>query len=558
MSTQERFEVPLITEKFGMLYSDLTKIRKLWRIPLTGEINERVRKQILHAFPILSSCGHDGYLALAKYLCGTPERFYSREALRAYTDILEKEFAKNKARLINILNESLDDIDRAMFTLNEISQEHWHDTAIEREEYAFMRLCDRSLHPAYLKLAEGVLHRFINPIATCLRLERGKSTNDLWKLSACIDELRQVACSSLVTHCNCIVRNSIAHGRITYKQKEVVYFDKNGKIQTLSDTALIEMVDGLVDTCHGCALALKLFYRQHLGSNIHTPRQIMLEELQMDTETPWWHIEGCLVSELAGKPQLVIYARPMSRDYFKVQYMCIYSGILAEYFAPGFDRYMVSLRSSIAWPGWAALDGKKLRDIRKRGGPQSMEDYKDVLENNLVFYKPNVALPKFLCKLETLLMSFHLHMPLVIDEIRKNLDQIAVTPRKAEIHRNAWGAVVNGSVVVSIAGEDDPQLAVKKVRRRIIKVARRLACKNAKWSNVAKYLPTGYARIGVFQTDRRHRQMYGLEPDLICTVQIQFISRIKAPDIAGSTIETIWPYRIAWNKAWLNGLPKKA
>ena len=518
---------------------------------MTAEVNERVRRRVLHAFHVLSSCGHDSYLALAKYLDGTPERFYSREALRAYTEIMEKEFAGNPARLIDVLNESSDDIDRAMLTLNEIGREDWHDTAIEREEYAFMRLCNRSLHPAYLKLAEGVLHKFINPIATCLRLERGKSTNDLWKLSVCIKEMTRAGCSSLVAHCDSTVRNSVAHGRITYRQREVVYFDKNGKSRTLSDIAVIEMVDGLVDTCHGCALALKLFYRQHLGGKIQVPQQVMLEELQADTETPWWHIEGCLVSELAGKSQLVVYARPMSRDHSKVLYMCIYSGVLAEHFAPGFDRYMMSLRSPIAWPGWAGIDGKKLRDIRKRGGPRSMEEYKGVLEDGLVFYKPNVALPKFLRKPETLLMSFRLHMPLVIDEIRRNIDKIAITPRQAEIHRNAWGAVVKGSVVVSIADEDDPQQAVKKARRRIIKAARRFARKNAKWSNVAKYLPIGYARIGVFQTDRRHRQLYGLDPDLICTVQIQFISRIKAPDISGSTIETVWPYRIAWNKAWL-------
>ncbi len=534
--------------------SDLTKIQEVWRVPLTSGINERVRKRVLHAFPTLSSCGHDIYLALAKYLDGAPERFYSRESLRTYTQIFEQEFAANPARLLKVLNDSSEDIDRAMLTLNEIGREHWHDMSIEREEYAFMRLCDRSLHPAYLKLAEGVLHRFINPIATCLRLERGKSTNDLWKLSVCVDELKRAGGSSVVAHCDTTVRNSIAHGRITYKQKEVVYFDKH-KSQTLSDAAVVEMVDGLVDTCHGCALALKLFYLKHIGDKIQIPRQVMLEELQANTETPCWHIDGCLVSEWTGRRQLVLYARPMSRDYSKIQYMCIYSGILAEYFAPGFDRYMVLLRSPIAWPGWAAIDGKKLRTIRKRAGPRSMEEYKDVVENGLVFYKPNVVLPKFLCKLETLMMSFRLHMPMAFDEIRKNLDQIPITARQAEIHRNGWGAVVNGSVLVNIADTDDPQHAVRKARRRIIKAARRLACKNTKWSNVAKRLFIGYARIAVFQTDQRHRQLYGLKPDLICTVQIQFISRIKVPDIAGSTIETLWPYRIAWNKAWLDKQP---
>lgn len=195
----------------------LAKIREAWRPPLTGEVNARKRKRVLDAFPVLSSCGHDAYLALGKYLDGTPERFYSQEALRTYNKFLEQEMARDSARLIKVLNDSVDDIDRAMLTLNEIGQEDWHDTEMEREEYAFMRLCDRSLHPAYLKLVEGVLHRFINPLATCLRLERKKSTDDLWRLSACVDEMKRASCASLVNHCDTIVRNSIAHGRITYK-----------------------------------------------------------------------------------------------------------------------------------------------------------------------------------------------------------------------------------------------------------------------------------------------------------------------------------------------------
>ncbi len=534
-----------------MMESDLMKIREVWRNPLTEEVNKQTRKRILHAFPNLSSCGHNGYLALVDYLDGIPERFYSKESLRTYTNMLEKELTVNSARLIKVLNNCSEDIDRAMLTLKEIGQEKWHDTAIEREEYSFMRLCDRSLHPAYLKLAEGVLHRLISPIAICLRMERNKSTNDLWKLSVCINELIRSNCSSLVNHCDCIVRNSIAHGRITYRQKEVVYFDQNGRNRTFSDTSVFRTVDGLMDTCNGCALALKLFYRQHLGRKIQVPRQVMLEELQAETKTPWWRIEGCLVSELSGKSQLVVYARPMSRDYRKIQYMCVYSGVLVEYFAPGFERYMMSLRSPIAWPGWAAFDGKKLRDLRKRKGPRSMEAYKDVLEDGLVFYKPYITLPKFLCKLGTLLMSFRLHMPLVFDEIRKNLDYIQINTRQTEIHRNGWGNVVNGSVVVSIADKENPQQAIKKSCRRIVKAARRFAHKNIKWHNISKYLPNRYTSIAVFQTDRRHRQLYGLGPDLICTIQIKFISRINVPDIAGSTIETVRSYRIAWNKAWL-------
>lgn len=531
--------------------SDLKMIQEMWRHPLTGKVNKQARKRVLHKFPELSSCEQNSYLALSKYLDGTPERFYSREALRVYTKMLEKMYTGDPTQFLKILDERSNDIGSAMLTLNEIRQQDWHDTVIERDGYAFMRLCDRSLHPAYLRLAEGVFQKLIRPIATCLRLERNKSTDDLWKLSACVKEMEPTDCSSLVAHCNSDVRNSIAHGHVTYRLNEVVYFGQDGKSQTLSNIAVYEMIDGLVDTCHGCSLALKLFYLQHLGNRI--PQQIMLEELQAETETPWWHIEGCLVSELSQHSQLILYARPMSRDYHKVLYMCIYSVILAEHFAPGFDRYMVSLCSPIASIGWAVFDGKKLRGVWENGVPRSMDDYKD---SGHVYYKPNMSLPKFLCRLETILMSFRLHMPLAFNEIRKNLGQVFIIGRQAKIHRSGWGAAVNGIVVVDITDEDDPKQAVKMARRRIIRAAKRLASKNIKWCNLTKYLPIGYARIAVFQTDRRHRQLSGLSPDLICIIQKQFITRIKKPpDIDGSKIEIVWPYRFVWNNAWLESLP---
>lgn len=360
---------------------------------MTGQLQRLTRKRVLESFPSLSFCNHDGYLALVKYLDGTPERFYSRESFRTYSDVLEKEYSANPTRLKKVLNICTDDIDRALLMLNEIGREDWHDMSIENDEYVFMRLLDRTLHPAYLKLAEGVLHRLINPIASCLRLDRGKKVDDLWKLSACITELTRGLLPPLVAHCDSVVRNSIAHGRITYRQSEVVYFDHKGNSRELTNTAVIELIDGLVDTCHGCVLALQLFYRKHLGSKIQVPRQVMLEELQEDSRTPWWNVEGCLVSKLATESQLVIYARPRSKDYFKVQYMCFYSAIMAEYFAPGFDRYFISLRSPMSLPGWAVFNGRKMREVRAGGGPVALENYKGALIGECVFYVPNIRLP---------------------------------------------------------------------------------------------------------------------------------------------------------------------
>jgi hypothetical protein len=64
----------------------------------------------------------------------------------------------------------------------------------------------------------------------------------------------------------------------------------------------------------------------------------------------------------------------------------------------------------------------------------------------------------------------------------------------------------------------------------------------------------GYARVAIFSSDFRRRRLssFGLNPELVCTVQLQRIRRIKSPDIMGATIETSGKWRIAWNRAWID------
>ena len=76
---------------------------------------------------------------------------------------------------------------------------------------------------------------------------------------------------------------------------------------------------------------------------------MLFEELLEETRTPWWTVEGCVDSVVADKTQLVVYVRPSTRHVDKVRWSSIQTGILAEYFAPGFDRYFC--RSARLWLG---------------------------------------------------------------------------------------------------------------------------------------------------------------------------------------------------------------
>jgi len=62
-------------------------------------------------------------------------------------------------------------------------------------------------------------------------------------------------------------------------------------------------------------------------------------------------------------------------------------------------------------------------------------------------------------------------------------------------------------------------------------------------------LPLGYARISLFEKDYRKRRIvsFGLNKELIGTIQMKKIKRIKVPDIFNSTIDVKGKYRFAWN-----------
>lgn len=529
----------------------MPKVQDIWQNPLMGQLHDNMRIKLRDKFTELKNCPHQSYLSLSRYLERCPERFYSQALFDDYFSFLKDENNRHTKRLGNILNQEHYRLNKAFLLMSEINREGWHDSFTKLDDYEHMRFCDNTLHPCYLKLIEGVFLPFVYPIAASSRLDRGKPLEGL-DVFNCVEELKRNRYSNLSHVYDNVVRNAIAHGDTTYRKNEIVYRDKKGNEHVFSDSAVVAMVDDLLDLCNACALALKLFYLMPLKSKLNIPQQLMIEELQEETDTPWWHIEGCLVSELAGQSQLVIYARPTTREYNKVQYLTFISGVLSEQFAPGFDRYFVSLKSQHAWPGWAVFDGKKLRQIRKLG-PTSIEDYKGVVQDNLIFYVPNFKLPRFLGRLDTYWQSFRLYVPLVLEQIHKQLNNMSITARNVTIHRNGWRSVLRGSVIVHFPHGENSQEAVRNSCRRIIRKALRKARRQTKLTNVEKFLPLGYARLNIFKKDFRKRKLenYGLGPELIGTIKIQRIRRIKSPDIIGSAIETKGPFRIAWNKSWL-------
>lgn len=524
-----------------------------FKSPLTRSRDAADCSRLEQLFPALSACPETHSLALRPYLNICPERFFNRTVYALMLDWLKRrdEIQRDDLRAYVVAVNA--ELSTALLFLREINAQDWHERAlVEGEDYDVIRFIDKVVHPVYLRLVEGILAPLIRPIAHFMRLDRRKSTDKLDIFNLC-EELSGTSMAPCIKAYRHTVRNGVGHGGITYLLREIRYCDKKGNEETLDVWSVIRLCDDMIDTCNGLACAFKVFlclFREH---GYQLPREFLVEELMEETRSPFWHIEGCIESEIGSSTQLVIYAHPNSRDYRKVLLAAMQSAVLAESLAPGYGRYFFSLRTPMsAWPGWAAFDGDRLRQLRLADNAE-LDEYASALEKGNFFYRPRLALPIALLRLETLVQCFLLHWPLVLHQIRENFALSTMVSRNAHMHRNAWGYVLVGAVVMTGLDFETAADVIRSDKRRIIRTVAKQGRATTSWFDITRYLPLGYARISVFSVDFRCRRLssFGLGEELVCTIQLQRIRRIRQPDIFGSTIEVCGKWRIAWNRAWL-------
>lgn len=523
--------------------------------PLTAarDSADRLRLQVL--FPDLQLCSGSRFLGLRPYLDRCPERFFDRPIQSLMLSWLKDRDRRQRAQLQQYLVDEEPRLNSALHFLRQINAEAWHDEHLiepaRYNEYQVVRFIDQVLHPAYLRLSEAVLTPLVRPVAHFSRLDRGKPT-DAMEIYNIALELSGSSMAPCVDAYNHTVRNGIGHGGITYLQNDIRYSDKRGNVETLDVWSVVRLCDDMVDTCNGLASAIKVFLILMAEDGYRLPHEALVEELVEETSTPWWTISGCIQTELPSSTQLIIYACPESRDVLKIQWTTIQTAVLAEAFAPGYDWYFLSLRGSKGWPGWASFDGERLRQIRESGAVEAHE-YATALSDLGFLYVPTPSLPRRLGWLDTLLQSIRIHMPLAWQQFLEKLGVPVVLGRQARMHRNGWGYVMNGAVVMPQLEHTTAAAVIRANKHRIIRVAARTARSTVSPFSSERYLPLGYARIGVYTEDFRRRRLnsFGLGPQLVCTVQLQRIRRIRSPDIKGSTVEVDGNWRIAWNRAWI-------
>ena len=498
--------------------------------PLLQNLHARRRADIGKLFPELEKCPHDNFLFIYKYIQDSPQRFFTHSVYSIFLNWLKERNRTGKVALQQYLHENDAELNRAFQHLEEINKLEWHDFFKQPDDFELIRFIDQQIHPTYLRLIEAVFTPLARMVVHFSRMDSGKGTDGLG-LYAVVQELAETSFREAVSPCKHIVRNAIAHGGITYLQNEIIYRDKKGNEERCRDRDVIRIFDDLLDNCNALALAFSLFVLVCQSDGYKLPQSLLLDELKEEIRSPWWEVVGCTPSVITGFSQLIIYARSSTMDAAKVRISTLQTGVLAERFAPGYERYFVSIRSSLlSWPGYAAFHGEKLHSLRISPNVR-LEDYSGVLQDSPIFYVSKVKIPRFITRIQNMALSITINLPITLSENRRTNGWPEIYVREANIHRNSWGCVLNGSVHLVCQSDDTIQDIVRKFRKRIIQKALSAARHKTSIFSISRFLPLGFARISVFSKDYRRRRLsnFGLAKDLICTIQVKRINRHKMP-----------------------------
>jgi hypothetical protein len=525
----------------------MTNIEKLTRNILYENEHNETKKKIVSLIPELMSCNDNSFLSLYKYLMTSPHKYYSLYSYQFFGELLTELDNTQHSYFLSYYYNHETELNSALIHLAEINKSDFNDCEYA-DDHELIQSIDMYYNNAYLKLLEAVYTPLTRIIAQYLRIKRGIKPDENLGMFNIAEELDHNGIYNLTMVYNDTIRNGIAHGGIIYLQNNVKYTDKKGKSIVIGYREFIELYDDLIDSCNGLALAIIVFLFKNTSNGYKLLDNILIDELKVITKTYWWEIINSVHSEYEKLNQLLIYAKVNTTDVLKVNMSVFISGIKAELYAKGFDRYFFLFRDRNNHIGWASFDGNKLKKLREEQC-EDLKEYTYALNDNLIFFVPKKKYPEFIYKLQGLAMAFAINYPRVINEIKTQLGIPDMCFRKIKSHRNGYKQIVNAELVINENPYQMYKCITKNMRRIFNKCYKESRKENKK---VFSFLPFGYVSIDVYKKDYRIRKLnnYGLGEDLVCRLIINKTKKISTPVLFNSKIEKHGKIWVEWNKEY--------
>lgn len=448
--------------------------------PLLSNIHDLHNKKVHAAFPELASRDGSSALTLHKYLVARPERFFSHNAFHTFYQGLQDIDRTHSQELVEYFEEHIAAIDNAFRNAQEINALGWHDREMKGgDDYQSLILIDQEIHPAYLRLVEAVYQPMLRIVAHFSRVAGGKSTQglNLYNIVAELPDDRFADVKAPYVH---LMRNGIAHGGVRYSSNEIIYRDSKSNELAMKGYDVIRKFDDLLDACNGLLLGYSVFALSRRGDDSLLPQNLLVEEIRVETRTPYWEVTGALPSTIINdQSQLIVYCDVRTMDDDKVRFSTVQTVIQAEGAAPGFDRYFVSMRARNGLPGMASFDGHKLANHRVQS--HGIEQYADVVQDYLPLFLASKKGVHFLHRLETFKYAFQVGWPVMVADFRSRTGKPEIVVRNTSIHQNSWGAVLNADVIIEPEGQALDRNIVRNSCRSAIRRARKEAQKQIPW-----------------------------------------------------------------------------
>lgn len=524
--------------------------------PITKGLHEYYRNEIKNRFDNICIYDISENLSLIQYVNNSPQKFFSEQTFKDFLEFLINLKYSNSKLLVDILKEKETVLNISNRFLNEINLKPIHDTHKPTDDIEIVDFIDKELHYNYLRILESTFFVYIYFFAAFLRTQRSKGIDGL-DLYNCVEELKNSKYGYLSSVYNNTVRNGIAHGKIIYKDKAIEYIDKSKTYETNSNE-ILKTFDKLVDFTNGLDLAFRVFCFTNLdffeNLNMQIPQSIMIEEIKIRSKSVGWEVINMFDSVvLNDRKQIIIYTKNTFWDYNKVMYFTIRTALLTEKFTKKYDRLFFNIVSKHSLNGFSAIDSKILREYIESDFTKT-DLLKNVVEGNLIFFVPFFRFPKIFYKIGTIKNIFKIQSPIEIRKIKENFGKNYFICRDNKFHsKKTFVVLQDTSVVIDRNYNGDKIDLIRNNYKKIISIAKRDFKKKCSLFSIMRYLPVKYARIFVFETDLRVRELRnsGITENLIASIGINTKKKIRTIDILGGIPEQFGKYRIVWNKKWI-------
>lgn len=520
--------------------------------PLTAQLYEHKRNDVLNRFPFLNDSQH--ILSFESYYQTIPQKYYNKEAYNDFYKFLCEAKITKTQKLAQLLKEREDSLSLAINNLETINSLDIHNDSLPKD-YDLSLFINENIHFNLLKLWESPFYEFVYLVASISREERCKPIEGL-DLFNVVEELKVLPVKfkfleKYESLYNNTIRNGIGHGKVDFFEGRTKYTDKKGKSIDKANDLIIALFDDLVDTVNGFCFALSVFYltnNNFLNRNkINTPNAIMLKELIVGATAPKWQIKACLDSIVQDKKYLNIFIETGFRDLTTLKLNIFHTGILAAELTNKYNTISLHLKNGLS--GLAMFNADKIRNIKTLTKNPDIINYADAyLKDSELLFFMRLKSWKLIQKVSTWIYVGKILFPIYFKHFYKKFNR-KFNVISTYIHSKKWYNVVEAKVVLDISKIEDAKGFVEQNYKYIINEAVNEAKRGKSLFSKLRLFPAKFVTVQLYTDNVRTREWRTSKTknNQICSLRMNNTSNIKIPIAFPNHTNILGNYTILWN-----------